>query len=228
MFDTADVYGPDPADPGANERLLRDALHAWTGDRSEVVIATKGGLVRKGKEWIPDGRAKHLKEACDASLRSLGVEAIDLYQLHAPDPKVPLETSLRALAALKREGKVRRVGLSNVRLEELETASEIVEIASVQVAMSPLDLTPLKNGVVAYCVDKRHHGSRQTARSAVHAPARSSRNSRLCGALPSVEEPRSRKSRSAGSSHFIRAWSRFRARAGSKASSPSLRRRKCR
>ena len=62
LFDTADVYGPDPADPGANERLLGKALRTWSGDRSEVVVATKGGLVRRGEEWIPDGRAKHLEE----------------------------------------------------------------------------------------------------------------------------------------------------------------------
>ena len=154
LFDTADVYGPDPADPGANERLLGEALRTWGGDRGDVVVATKGGLVRRGKEWIADGRAKHLKDACEASLRNLGVEAIDLYQLHAPDPKVPLATSLRALATLQREGKVRRVGLSNVGLEELETACEILEVASVQVALSPLDLTPLKNGVAEFCADK--------------------------------------------------------------------------
>ncbi|HEY7816677.1 MAG TPA: aldo/keto reductase, partial [Vicinamibacteria bacterium] len=154
IFDTADVYGPDPADRGANERLVGEALRTWSGNRGEMIVATKGGLVRKGKEWIPDGRARHLKEACEASLRSLGVESIDLYQLHAPDPKVSFETSLRALAALKDEGKVRRIGLSNVRLTEVEAAAEIVEIASVQVALSPLDLTPLKNGVAEYCAEK--------------------------------------------------------------------------
>ncbi len=154
LFDTADVYGPDPGDPGANERLLAEALRTWSGDRSEVVVATKGGLVRRGKEWIPDGRARHLKEACEASLRNLGVEALDLYQLHAPDPSVPFATSLRALEALKREGKVREVGLSNVGLEDLEAAREILEISSVQVALSPLDLTPLKNGLVELCMEK--------------------------------------------------------------------------
>ena len=154
LFDTADVYGPDAADPGANERTLGKALQSWTGARGDVVVATKGGLVRRGREWIPDGRARHLKEACEASLRNLGVEAIDLYQLHAPDPKVPFATSLRALAALVREGKVRRVGVSNVGLEEIETASEILEVASVQVALSPLDLTPLKNGVAEFCAGK--------------------------------------------------------------------------
>ena len=154
LFDTADVYGADPAHPGANERLLGEALRTWSGDRGEVVVATKGGLVRRGKEWIPDGRAKHLIAACEASLRNLDVEAVDLYQLHIPDPKVPLATSLRALEALKREGKVRRVGLSNVGLEELEAACEIVEVSSVQVALSPLDLTPLKNGVAEFCAER--------------------------------------------------------------------------
>ena len=154
LFDTADVYGPDPADPGSNERILGEALHTWSGDRDEVVVATKGGLVRRGKEWIPDGRSRHLKEACEASLRNLGVDAIDLYQLHARDPKVPFATSLRALAALQREGKVRSVGLSNVGLEELESACELLEVASVQVSLSPLDLTPLKNGVAEFCAVK--------------------------------------------------------------------------
>jgi len=154
LFDTADVYGPDPADPGSNERILGEALRTWSGDRGEVVVAIKGGLVRRGREWIPDGRARHLKEACEASLRNLGVEAIDLYQLHATDPKVPLATSLRALAALQREGKVRQVGVSNVGLEELEAACEILEVASVQVALSPLDLTPVKNGVAEFCAER--------------------------------------------------------------------------
>lgn len=151
LFDTADVYGPEP---GANERLLARALKSWNGARGDVAIATKGGLVRRGSEWLPDGRARHLKAACEASLVNLDVEAIDLYQLHAPDPRVPFETSLRALASLQREGKVRRIGLSNVRLEELETACGILDVASVQVALSPLDLTPLKNGVAEFCAAK--------------------------------------------------------------------------
>jgi aryl-alcohol dehydrogenase-like predicted oxidoreductase/histidinol phosphatase-like enzyme len=152
LLDTADVYGSDPEDVGANERLVARALASWGGNRNEVVLATKCGLVRRGREWIPDGRAKHVRAACERSLASLGVESIDLYQLHAPDPRVPFSTTLRALAALEREGTVKRVGLSNVRLEELEEATGIVPVASVQVALSPLDLTPLKNGVAEYCV----------------------------------------------------------------------------
>ena len=152
FFDTADVYAPSADEMGHNERLLAKAL----GRRREgVVVATKGGLRREGKHWIPDGRAKHLKAACEASLEALGVDHIDLYQLHALDPKVPVATSLRALASLQKQGKVRHVGLCNVRIEDIEAAQKIVEIASVQVELSPLAQTPLKNGVVRYCVDQR-------------------------------------------------------------------------
>ena len=117
----------------------------------EVTVATKGGLRRSGKKWLPDGRAKHLTAACEASLRALGTDCIDLYQLHAVDPKVPIETSLRALAKLRKQGKIREVGVCNVRLEELERALEVVPIASVQVELGPLSLRAIKNGVVREC-----------------------------------------------------------------------------
>ena len=149
LFDTADVYAPSAGEIGHNERLLAKAL---AGRSSNVVVATKGGLRRQGKSWIPDERAKHLKAACEASLRALGVECIDLYQLHVPDPKVPLATSLRALNALQNEGKFRDIGLCNVNLEQLEAARAMATIAAVQVELSPLELTPLKNGVVDHCV----------------------------------------------------------------------------
>lgn len=153
FVDTADVYGPDPEDVGRNERLVARALRDWRGPREQVVVATKGGLRREGNKWFPDGRARHIRAACEASLSALGVESIDLYQLHARDPRVPLPTTLRALARLLEEGLVRRVGLSNVSLEDLETASAILEIESVQVALSPLDPAPLKNGVLRHCAE---------------------------------------------------------------------------
>ncbi|TDI38302.1 MAG: hypothetical protein E2P02_20925 [Acidobacteria bacterium] len=149
LFDTADVYAPSAGEIGHNERLLAKAL---AGRSSSVVVATKGGLRRQGKRLIPDGRAKHLKAACEASLRALGVECIDLYQLHAPDPKVPLATSLRALNALQNEGKVRDIGICNINLEQLLAARAMATIAAVQVELSPFELTPLKNGVVDHCV----------------------------------------------------------------------------
>ena len=173
FFDTADVYAPSADEIGHNERLLAKAL---SRRRENVVVATKGGLRREGKRWIPDGRAKHLKAACEASLEALGVDRIDLYQLHALDPKVSLATSLRALASLQQQGKVRHVGLCNIRLEDIETARKIVEIASVQVELSPLAQTPLKNGVLRYCVD---HGIRLIAHSPLGGHRRAKRISKL-------------------------------------------------
>jgi diketogulonate reductase-like aldo/keto reductase len=120
-----------------------------------VTVATKGGMRRPGGAWVSDGRAKHLRDACDASRRALGVDTLDLYQLHAPDPRTPLETSVRALAALRDEGAIRSVGLCNVTVGQIESARAITEIASVQVSLSVLDAESLRNGVAEYC---RDHG----------------------------------------------------------------------
>lgn len=125
FLDTADSYGPF-----VSEEIVAEALHPYP---EGLVIATKGGLVRPSREeWVEDGRPEHLRAACDGSLARLRVERIDLYQLHAPDPEVPFEDSVGALADLQAEGKIRLVGMSNVDLEELEIARGIVEVASVQ------------------------------------------------------------------------------------------------
>jgi pyridoxine 4-dehydrogenase len=125
LIDTADAYGP-----GDSERLIAEALHPYPAD---LVIATKGGLTRPGPtQWEPDGRPEHLREACEQSLKRLRLETIDLYQLHTPDRKVPFEDSVGALADLQMEGKIRLVGLSNVRVEQLEAARQIVDVVSVQ------------------------------------------------------------------------------------------------
>lgn len=125
FIDTADAYGPD-----VNEEQIATALHPYP---SELVIATKGGATRSGpSEWDRDGRPAHLREACEGSLRRLRLERIDLYQLHAVDPHVPLEEQVGALRDLRSAGKIRHVGLSNVDLDQLQRAQEIVEIASVQ------------------------------------------------------------------------------------------------
>ena len=125
LIDTADSYGPH-----VSEEILAEALHPYPDG---LVIATKGGLVRPGPgRWNRDGRPEHLREACEGSLRRLRVDRIDVYQLHAPDPDVPFERSVETLAALRDEGKVRLVGLSNVSVAQLEQALEIVPIASVQ------------------------------------------------------------------------------------------------
>jgi pyridoxine 4-dehydrogenase len=125
FVDTSDAYGPE-----VNELQVAEALYPYEG----VVVATKGGLLRPGAagEWPKDGSAGHLRAACEASLRRLRLEAIDLYQLHRPDPKVPFAESVGALRDLRDAGKIRHVGLSNVTLDQFEEARGIVEIASVQ------------------------------------------------------------------------------------------------
>ena len=125
LIDTADSYGPE-----VSEELIAEALHPYPDG---LVIATKGGLVRPGPgKWERDGRPEHLREACEGSLRRLRLDRIDLYQLHAPDDKVPFEDSVGTLAELREQGKVRLVGLSNVSVEQLNRALEIVPIATVQ------------------------------------------------------------------------------------------------
>jgi pyridoxine 4-dehydrogenase len=125
LIDTADSYGPD-----VSEELIAEALHPYP---EGLVIATKGGLLRTGPgQWPPDGRPEHLREACEGSLRRLRVERIDLYQLHRPDPAVPYEESVGALAELRAEGKVRHVGVSNVTVQQLAVAAAVVPVVSVQ------------------------------------------------------------------------------------------------
>jgi aryl-alcohol dehydrogenase-like predicted oxidoreductase len=125
LIDTADSYGP-----AVSEELIAAALHPYPDD---LVIATKGGFTRPGPgKWIPDGRPEHLREACEGSLRRLRLGRIDLYQLHVPDRDVPYAESVGALKELQDEGKVRQVGVSNVDLDQLATAREIVEVVSAQ------------------------------------------------------------------------------------------------
>jgi pyridoxine 4-dehydrogenase len=132
LIDTADSYGPE-----VSENLIAEALHPYPDD---LVIATKGGLRRTGPgEWPRDARPERLKECCEASLRRLRVERIDVYQLHAPDPRVPLEDSMGALKELRDEGKVRHVGVSNVSVSELHRAQRVVEVVSVQNRYSLVD-----------------------------------------------------------------------------------------
>jgi pyridoxine 4-dehydrogenase len=125
FLDTADSYGPY-----VDEELIAEALHPYPKD---LVIATKGGLVRpSAPRWDEDGRPAHIRQAIEGSLKRLRVERIDLYQLHAPDPKVPLEDSLGPIVDAQRAGKIRHVGISNVDTQELETAMRVAKIVSVQ------------------------------------------------------------------------------------------------
>jgi len=152
LLDTADAYGLDDRDRGHNERLIARALATWPGDRSAIRIATKGGVTRPDGRWEPDGRAKHLRAACEASLSALGGNRIHFYQLHAPDPRVPLATSVRALAALQRDGLVDAIGLCNVTVGQIEEARQIADIAVVQVELSVWHEDNVLGGVVPYCV----------------------------------------------------------------------------
>lgn len=154
LIDTADVYCLDDSDIGHNERLIAEALGGWAGPRDQVLVATKGGLTRPQGRWDRDGRPGHLRAACERSLRALNVERIALYQLHAPDPAVPFEESVGALADLRREGKIRWVGLSNVSVAQIRSAEAIVPIASVQNRLSPFFREALEDGVVRYCQER--------------------------------------------------------------------------
>jgi aryl-alcohol dehydrogenase-like predicted oxidoreductase len=124
FIDTADAYGPE-----VSENLIHDALSPYEG----IVIATKGGMMRGGPGmWSPDGSPAHIREACEASLKRLGVDQIQVYQFHRPDPKVPFEDSLQAFVALQTEGKIKHIGLSNVSVEQLTQALDKTPIVSVQ------------------------------------------------------------------------------------------------
>jgi pyridoxine 4-dehydrogenase len=142
FIDTADSYGPE-----VNESLISQALHPYPPG---LVIATKGGLVRPDRRsWVPDGRPEHLRRAIEGSLKRLRLERIDLYQLHAPDPKVPFIESVEALADLRRLGKIRHIGISNVTVAQLEAARSIAPIVSVQNAYNLRNRT--SEDVLAAC-----------------------------------------------------------------------------
>lgn len=132
FIDTADSYGPE-----VSERLIGETLHPYP---EGLVIATKGGQTRPGLgQWVPDGRPEHLRQALEGSLRRLKLQRIDLYQLHRPDPKVPFEESVGALADMQREGKIRHIGVSNVDLGQLQHAQDVAQIVAVQNRYNVID-----------------------------------------------------------------------------------------
>jgi aryl-alcohol dehydrogenase-like predicted oxidoreductase len=137
LIDTADAYAYDEAEFGHNEELVANALRSY--GRAEVLVATKGGHTRRGREWELDGSPAYLRKACEASLRRLHVDAIGLYQLHRPDPATPWEESMGGLRSLFDDGLVRMVGISNVNNTQIDAAREIVgdALVSVQNQFSP-------------------------------------------------------------------------------------------
>ncbi len=150
FLDTADVYCLDAHDIGYCERLIAKAIRSWPG-KNRIIVATKGGMERPQGAWTTNADPKHLRQACEASLKALNIESIDLYQLHAPDPNVPFSDSIAELAKLKEEGKIKHIGLSNVSVKEIKQARKLVEIVSIQNHCSLHDLIPFEDGVIEYC-----------------------------------------------------------------------------
>ena len=154
LIDTADVYCLNQHDIGHNERLIAEALASWSGRRAAVIVGTKGGLIRPEGRWENDARPEQLRAACDRSLVALGTDRIDLYQLHAPDARVPFAESVGELARLRERGKIRWVGLSNVSVPQIRAAQAIVPITAVQNRLNPFFREALSGGVVRYCADQ--------------------------------------------------------------------------
>ena len=185
VFDTARAYGGGEAELGHNERLLARGLRRCGADASARIV-TKGGMTRRGGGWIPDGRAKAIRSDCEASLAALDGLAIDLYLIHAPDPRTPWRTSVRALARLVDEGVVRRVGLANVNRGQLDEALELAPVTAVQVALSPFEHRSLRGGVVERCAEA---GTALIAHSPLGGPRRAGGLARL-QALADIAEAR--------------------------------------
>jgi aryl-alcohol dehydrogenase-like predicted oxidoreductase len=146
LIDTADSYGP-----AVSERLIAEALHPYPPG---LVIATKGGLERPGPgRWTPNGRPEHLRAACEASLRRLKLERIELYQLHRIDPAVKFDDQLGTLRDLRQQGKIRHIGLSQVSVADIERARKLVPIVSVQNRYNLVEhrATPAAEQVLDHC-----------------------------------------------------------------------------
>ena len=178
VFDTARAYA-------GNEALLAAALRR-AGAEGRARIVTKGGMARPGGGWLPDGRARAIMADCEASLAALDGLPIDLYLLHAPDPRTPWATSVRALARIHAEGLARRVGVCNVNRRLLDEALDLAPVAAVQVGLSPFDDRALRGGVVERCAAE---GIAVIAHSPLGGPKRAgrlARNDRLAAAAQAV------------------------------------------
>lgn len=152
FLDTADAYCLDETDKHHNERLIAKALRTYQGDVSRVIVATKGGLIRPGGDWVVDGNPARLRKAIQRSYEALGGEKpIDLWQWHAPDPHYALEESLQPVKEAQAKGVIRHIGLSNVSVEEIERVREMVEIVSIQNQYNPWNRSVEQNGVLDYC-----------------------------------------------------------------------------
>lgn len=151
FIDTANVYCLDDSDIGHSERLIAGVLRELGAAAASVVVATKGGLRRPRGEWTADGSPEWLRRSCEQSRRDLGVECIELYQLHAVDPQVGLEPSLNELLRLRDQGMIRHIGLSNVSLAQLKAALRLAPVVSVQNRCNLFERQDFQNGLVEFC-----------------------------------------------------------------------------
>ncbi|MBW4568485.1 MAG: aldo/keto reductase [Tolypothrix carrinoi HA7290-LM1] len=152
FIDTADSYCKDESDKHHNEKLIHKALQTYSGDASNVVVATKGGLMRPNGSWTRNGNPEHLRKTIKESFEALGGEKpIDVWQYHSPDPDYTIESALKPASEAVKEGLIRFVGVSNFSVEQIKQAQDVVEIVSVQNQYSPWYRQPEKDGVLKYC-----------------------------------------------------------------------------
>ena len=152
LIDTADSYCQDESDKHHNERLIHKALQQYQGDVSQVIVATKGGLMRPNGDWTRDGNPDRLRETIRVSFESLGGEKlIDIWQYHAPDPNYTIEASLTPAKEAVEQGLIRFVGVSNFSVEQIKRARDVVDIVSVQNQYNPWHRQPESDGVLEYC-----------------------------------------------------------------------------
>ncbi len=150
LIDTANVYCIHETEIGHNEILIEKTL-TTLNQKNNVMVATKGGIKRHKNDWIPNGNPDFLRQSCQQSLKALKTDSIFLYQLHAPDPYVPLTDSVGELLNLKNEGKIQHIGLSNVTAEHIELALSITQIMSVQNRCNLFEKKSFTNGTVEFC-----------------------------------------------------------------------------
>ncbi|MBL1142700.1 MAG: aldo/keto reductase [Proteobacteria bacterium] len=150
FIDTANVYCMDESEVGHNERLIEKTL-SKLNQKNNIHVATKGGIKRNENNWIANAKPAFLRQSCEQSLIDLNTESIFLYQLHSPDPEIPLAESVGELLNLKNEGKIQYIGLSNVNLEQVQIALSITQIISVQNRCSLFDQRSFNDGTVEFC-----------------------------------------------------------------------------
>ena len=151
FIDTADSYCKDESDKHHNERLIHKALQTYSGDTSNVIVATKGGLMRPDQSWTRNGNPEHLRETIQVSFAAFGDKPIDIWQYHSPDPDYTIEASLTPAKVAQEAGMINQIGVSNFSVEQIKQARDVVDIVSVQNQYSPWQRQPETDGVLEYC-----------------------------------------------------------------------------